>query len=250
MWAFWFVLFASLPFVALWGLFLLAFRRGRRKRGALMFGAAFVAWVGAAIGLGNQGIVEQGWDGVLDMQRAEDAGFTDPDEWRRARPRIEAEQAAAARIAAEKAAAEKAEAERRAAEQAEAERTRKEAERLAAEQAEAQRKAAAEAEKLAQEKAEAERQAAADAARRKAGFHCLSAWDGSHTGVKSAIKGVMREPSSFEHIETRITPVNEDGNHVLTMTYRARNGFGGMNVSTALVTVRNDDCHFTVLTIE
>lgn len=34
----------------------------------------------------------------------------------------------------------------------------------------------------------------------------------------------MRDPDSFEHIETRITPVTEGGTHQLVMKYRAKMG--------------------------
>ena len=66
---------------------------------------------------------------------------------------------------------------------------------------------------------------------RQQGFHCLSAWDGSHADVVALTKGALREPDSFEHISTRVTPVDEDGLHRFIMEYRARNGFGGMNVA-------------------
>lgn len=82
--------------------------------------------------------------------------------------------------------------------------------------------------------------------KRRKGFHCLSGWDGSHRGVKDYTKKNMREPDSFEHIETRITPVDDNGRHTLSMTYRARNGFGGMNVAVAVATIRNADCSATI----
>jgi hypothetical protein len=56
----------------------------------------------------------------------------------------------------------------------------------------------------------------------------------------------LREPDSFEHIDTRIGPA-ENGSHVLAMRYRARNGFGGMNVSKVYATVRSDDCSFQLI---
>lgn len=93
--------------------------------------------------------------------------------------------------------------------------------------------------------------AQADAAEQnRRGFHCLSAWDGSVRNFKVAVQALMREPDSFEHIQTRITPVNDAGFHIAFMDYRSRNGFGGMNVSTATASVRNSDCSFTILTVE
>ena len=62
------------------------------------------------------------------------------------------------------------------------------------------------------------------------GFHCLSSWDGSHSEVVRLVKGELRDPDSFQHVETRVTPVSDQGLHSFTMKYRARNGFGGMNV--------------------
>lgn len=104
---------------------------------------------------------------------------------------------------------------------------------------------AAEAADAAREKAKvaaAEATKEADArAKRENGFHCLSGWDGSHRQLVSYVKDRLREPSSFEHIETRVTPV-KDGTHTALMRYRARNGFGGMNVGTVVSTYAHDGC--------
>jgi hypothetical protein len=89
--------------------------------------------------------------------------------------------------------------------------------------------------------------AIAEQEKRKAGFHCLSAWDGSHRELVNTLKDNLRDPDSFEHIETRITPVSDKGTHVLMMRYRARNGFGGMNVGALVATVNNSDCSFEVV---
>ncbi|WP_070157488.1 zinc ribbon domain-containing protein [Sphingobium phenoxybenzoativorans] len=96
---------------------------------------------------------------------------------------------------------------------------------------------------------EAKAEADKSAENKRKGFHCLSAWDGSHRGVADAVKERLRDPDSFEHIETRIAPVDKDGAHALLMKYRARNGFGGMNVSEALATVKNSDCSATIISI-
>ena len=82
---------------------------------------------------------------------------------------------------------------------------------------------------------------------RRKGFHCLSSWDGSHRELADAVKVSLRDPRSFEHSETRITPVDADGNHTLMMEYRARNGFGGMNVGQVAATVKNSDCSFQII---
>lgn len=75
------------------------------------------------------------------------------------------------------------------------------------------------------------------------GFHCLSAWDGSNRDLVARVKAKLRDPGSFEHVETRIGPVDSDGRHRVFMEYRARNGFGGMNVEHEDGTLRNSDCH-------
>lgn len=91
---------------------------------------------------------------------------------------------------------------------------------------------------------------AAEAENHRLGFHCLSSWDGSITAFRDAVRDTMRDPDSFEHIETRITPVNETGHHIVFMDYRARNGFGGMNVGRAAATVRGSDCSFEIVAVE
>jgi len=73
------------------------------------------------------------------------------------------------------------------------------------------------------------------------GFHCLSAWDGSNISLVRETKNTMKDPKSFEHIETRIAPVS-NGQHTAVMTYRGRNGFGGMVVETEYTTVSNSSC--------
>lgn len=84
--------------------------------------------------------------------------------------------------------------------------------------------------------------AAEKAEEKRKGFHCLSAWDGSHRGVVREVKSRLRDPNSFEHDETRITPVDEDGFHTLIMKYRARNGFGGMVGGYATARISNEFC--------
>ena len=108
--------------------------------------------------------------------------------------------------------------------------------------------------KTAAVKAAKAKKAAAEAAalveKKCKGFHCLSGWGGFHRGVRTYVEERMREPDSFEHIETRITPVNEKGKHTLTMRYRARNGFGGMTDGVAIATINNAGCSAMVELIE
>lgn len=76
------------------------------------------------------------------------------------------------------------------------------------------------------------------------GHHCLSGFSREHRQIVRYVKDRLREPDSFEHIETVIWPVDKEGNHRLRMRYRARNGFGGMNVETDFFDVANADCSF------
>ena len=116
------------------------------------------------------------------------------------------------------------------------------------------KKVAAEAAAAVAGKAAKAKKAGAEAAvvveKKRKGFHCLSAWDGSHRGVKTYVEERMREPDSFEHIETRIMQINEKGKHTLTMRYRARNGFGGMTDGVAIATINNAGCSAMVELIE
>ena len=84
---------------------------------------------------------------------------------------------------------------------------------------------------------------------KRKGFHCLSAWDGSHTALKDEVASRMRDPGSFEHVSTKITPVSSKGTHRLIMQFRAANGFGGMNNLSALAEIQNAGCGFTILNV-
>ena len=79
-------------------------------------------------------------------------------------------------------------------------------------------------------KAERERK---EAERKEKGFHCLSPWDGSHSNFEDLLKRGLRDPDSYEHIETRVTRKGSDGLHTLYTRYRAKNGFGGFVVGEA-----------------
>jgi hypothetical protein len=80
------------------------------------------------------------------------------------------------------------------------------------------------------------------------GFHCLSSWDGSHSEIVKLTKGRMNDPNSFEHVETKVKPV-EDGRHLLFMTFRGKNAFGGTIVNRATATYANDGCTVSKLII-
>jgi hypothetical protein len=87
---------------------------------------------------------------------------------------------------------------------------------------------------------------AAKAEEKRKGFHCLSGWDGTHRGTEKYVLAGLRDPDSYQHIETRITPV-KNGKHTLVMQYRAKNGFGGYVPGTVVVEVNNKDCSGTVV---
>lgn len=94
-------------------------------------------------------------------------------------------------------------------------------------------------------------QEAEDLENRQKGFHCLSGWDGSHDGLVQAVEGGLRDPDSFEHVNTLITPVNlETGKHGVTMAFRARNGFGGLNVGRAVGEVDPYTCSVSNVIID
>ncbi|WP_420023721.1 hypothetical protein ACN9JG_06070 [Cereibacter azotoformans] len=195
------------------GVFMLLFLKGRRRRGGKIalssVGIAFAAIMAVGIFGGDRAAQEAGFESGSDQRAAQAAGITDPDEWKVKRPEIEA------------AAAQKREAERLAAQR----------ERDAAEEA-ARKKAEDEAKAAEAKKAE----------ERRFGFHCLSGWDGSHLEFARTVKAQLRDPDSFEHVETQVVEVDDAGRNRVIMTFRARNGFGGMNVERALGSFSNATC--------
>lgn len=82
------------------------------------------------------------------------------------------------------------------------------------------------------------------------GFHCLHSWDGAHVEFMRDVKSKMRDPASFKHVETRITSRNKNGKHVIFMDYRAKNGFGGVNIATAKGIVDNTTCKHIITQLE
>ena len=84
-----------------------------------------------------------------------------------------------------------------------------------------------------------EREAVEAAAKKRWGKHCLSIWDGSHMELVMDVKRKMRDPDSFEHIVTKMSPVSEEGTHTLEMDFRARNKYGGMDIGAVTALVQN-----------
>ena len=91
---------------------------------------------------------------------------------------------------------------------------------------------------------------AAKAEEERKGFHCMSTYDGNHDGLERLIKAKLKDPDSMDTIETKITPVDANGNHAVFLKYRARNSFGGMVVEQAFGIVDNDTCEATLLGVE
>lgn len=95
-----------------------------------------------------------------------------------------------------------------------------------ADEARRQQRAASQAE-AARQQARAE----ADAARRRANPPVTnSAWDASVRQVVEYLKRALRDPGSYESIEWSNVVEQGDG-YMVRHKYRARNGFGGYNVS-------------------
>ena len=87
-------------------------------------------------------------------------------------------------------------------------------------------------------------------ANENAGYHCLSAWDGSHSRLVESVKGTLKDPSSFEHDKTIIAPVDENGKHTLVMRYRAKNGFGALTQGYVQAQIDNTTCTHTIIAAE
>ncbi len=86
---------------------------------------------------------------------------------------------------------------------------------------------------------------------RHQGLHCLSAWDGSNSSLVKQVEAGLRDPDSFEHVETKIAPVEvETGKHRAIMQFRARNGFGGLNVGYATGLVDPISCSATQVVVD
>lgn len=92
------------------------------------------------------------------------------------------------------------------------------------------------------EKEAAHQQAKAEKAAKEAQFKCLNAWNGEMFTFVRAIKDGLRDPDSFELVNSYASPVKSNGLQIIRMEFRARNGFGGMNVESASGLVKNSDC--------
>lgn len=76
----------------------------------------------------------------------------------------------------------------------------------------------------------------------------FSAWDGSHIQLERWIKKNLKDPDSYDHIETRY---GDKGDHILVSTkYRARNGFGGMTIGQAVAKAELDGTIIEIIASE
>jgi len=112
----------------------------------------------------------------------------------------------------------------------------------AAAYAEARAREVAWAAKEAQAKAqkEAEEQAQHAEAQKYARF--FSSWDGSHSQMIEAVKNNMNDPGSFKHVETTLSSGPGD-TLIVNMTYRGRNGLGGVVTEEVVGTISRQDGH-------
>lgn len=58
----------------------------------------------------------------------------------------------------------------------------------------------------------------------------FSAWDGSHAKLVQLVKKSMKDPSSFQHVDTRYKKM--DQHIVVWMDYRGKNSFGAYDIAT------------------
>lgn len=193
-----------------YGLYLLAFRSGSRKRGLKIFVLSPIVAIACSVAAMSAGQNEKaraaGWVSASERSEATRLGIAEPAAFEALKDQ---------RLAEERAA---------------------EAERLALAAAAKQAEDAAKEARAAEDK--------------RYGFHCLTGWDGSHRPFSNAVKAMMRDPESFEHIKTTVGPVDDKGLNSINMQYRARNGFGGMNVSVAVGVFSNDTCQHRVVAVE
>lgn len=69
---------------------------------------------------------------------------------------------------------------------------------------------------------------------------CLHPYDGSHRKLEALVKRNMNDPDSYEHDETIVTLKLDHA--IVFMTYRGRNGFGGIVRESIKATVSLEDC--------
>lgn len=71
---------------------------------------------------------------------------------------------------------------------------------------------------------------------------------GSIHNFAGQVQRMLRNPPSFEHVETVVGPIEGD-RFKATMTYRATNGYGAVDTGVAVGEVRVGDCAARVISI-
>lgn len=66
----------------------------------------------------------------------------------------------------------------------------------------------------------------------------FSAWNGAHRDLERRVKTALKDPDSYEHIETKYVDNGAKGISVL-MKYRAKNSFGGYVVESIIASYDN-----------
>lgn len=92
------------------------------------------------------------------------------------------------------------------------------------------------------------READASAARERQIKAQFSPWDGSHRALARLVKENLKDPDSYDHIETRY---GVDGDTLnIRMRYRARNSFGGMVIGQVVAKTTVEGGPVTILSSE
>ena len=78
--------------------------------------------------------------------------------------------------------------------------------------------------------------------KRRAKEHCFSAWDGAHRNLESLLKKSLKDPDSYDHIETRFKDRPAEDKQTVYLSYRAKNGFGGMSIGKIVAETSRSNC--------
>lgn len=73
----------------------------------------------------------------------------------------------------------------------------------------------------------------------------FSEWDGSHAALEAYIKRNMKDPSSYEHVETRY--IDKVSYLIVTTTYRGKNSFGAVVINSVKATAKLNGALMEVL---
>jgi len=79
---------------------------------------------------------------------------------------------------------------------------------------------------------------------------CRSVFTGAHQGVVAEVKSMLNDPDSFQHVSTDVTPPDSLGVRFITMTYRARNGFGAIITRSVNATTTGDSCRAQIISMQ